>query len=55
MAKSSGQSADDAEAKLLPKANRWLVGGDEEVELHGAEAKSAHLGKAVLAHPATVS
>jgi hypothetical protein len=48
--KCSGQSADDAKAELLPKANRWLVGRDDEVELHGAEADSACLIEGVLAH-----
>ena len=53
MAKRSRQSADNAETKLLPKANGWLVGGDDEVELHGAKAESTRLIKAVLAHAPT--
>lgn len=46
----AGQRADDAETQLLPEPYRRFVGGDDEVELHGAESESACLGEAVLAH-----
>ena len=48
--KRAGQRADNVKAKLLPEAHGWLVRGDHEVELHGAETEPASFGEAVLAH-----
>src|ERR1051325_3445923 len=53
MAERAWQDADDLKAKLLPKANRWLVSGDNEVELHGTEPESARFLQAMLTHPSS--
>jgi hypothetical protein len=53
------QRSNGVKPMLLPKRNRGIVGGDNEVELHRGEAKAACLLQRVLAHhranPATAS
>jgi len=50
VAEGAGERADDLESKALPKANRGVVGGDDEVELHRAEPLPARLLQAMIAH-----
>src|SRR5258706_11177139 len=44
------QGADDPKAEPLPQTNRWLVGRNHEVELHGAIAQAPRLAEAMLTH-----
>lgn len=50
MAEAVWDSADGFESVFFPEADGGLVGGDDEVELHGEEAGLFGGGEGVLAH-----
>jgi hypothetical protein len=50
MPKCARQSADDLESEFLPAVKGRLVGGHDEIELHGAEAEPARFVETMRAH-----